>query len=52
MSVYQMIVSCPICQERVSVICREASSIIENDAGNMLAFSLLGSTRHDCTIGE
>lgn len=49
---YQMIVSCPNCQEKVSVVCKEALSIIENDAGNMLAFSLLGSTRHDCNIGE
>lgn len=49
---YQMIVSCPICDKKVSIKCREASSIIEHDEGNVLAFSLLGSIRHDCTIGE
>ena len=49
---HQMIVSCPICDKKVSIKCREALSIIEHDEGNMLVFSLLGSVRHDCTIGE
>ena len=52
MEIHQMIVPCPFCDKKVSIKCREASSITEHDEGNLLAFSLLGSVRHDCTIGE
>lgn len=51
---HQFIIECPVCQNKVSVLCNKNITLLDDIEENnyIIKFSIFGTAKHNCNIGE